>query len=418
MLSYIKRDLEPLLSDYLRWSGGVVIDGPKAVGKTETGKRMSASAAFLDTDLSSRQLALADPQLVLHGPVPRLLDEWQTVPGLWNAVRHEIDLRRDKGQFLLTGSATPSDDETRHTGTGRFSWLRMYPLTMHETADSTGEVSLRALLDGDPPRAAASDTTLLDVVERLIAGGWPASHGLPLREAARYARGYLDQTAKVDIAAAGSPQHDPVKVTALLRSLARTSASEATLHTLAADAGGSAGPLHTDTVSRYLTALRRIFVLEIQEAWAPSLRTRTPLREAPKRHLADTSLACAALRIGSADRLMRDPETLGILFESFVVQQVRAYAALQDAEVRHYRDKAGLEADVIAQRDDGAWAAFEVKLGAGRIDEGARSLLRLASVVDNDVTGPAATLAVIVPTGPSYVRGDGVAVVSLATLGP
>lgn len=418
MAGYLPRDLESTLQDHLRWSGAVVVDGPKAVGKTETAKRIAHSHAFLDTDLGLRQLALADPQLVLEGGTPRLLDEWQTIPGLWNAVRHEIDVRQHKGQFILTGSASPSDNETRHTGTGRFSWLRLYPLTMHETADSSADVSLRSLLNGTAPRSAGSEATLPDIVERLIIGGWPASQGLPLHDAVRYARGYLDQTAKVDIAAADSTRHDPIKVSALLRSLARTSASEATIRTLATDAGGSAGALHTDTVSRYLTALRRIFVLEVQEAWSPSLRTRTPLREAPKRHLADTSLACAALRIGSVDRLLRDPETLGILFESFVVQQLRSYAALQDAEVHHYRDKSGLEVDAIVQREDGAWAAFEVKLGPGRIDEGAGNLRKLAEIVDVQSTGPAASLAVVVPTGPAYVRTDGIAVVPLTTLGP
>ncbi|MBN9611083.1 MAG: hypothetical protein BGO26_13950 [Actinobacteria bacterium 69-20] len=418
MATYLPRSLETPLREHLRWSGAVVVDGPKAVGKTETGTRLASSHAFLDTDLSLRQLALADPLLVLDGAAPRLLDEWQTVPRLWNAVRHEVDRRRDRGQFILTGSATPCDDETRHTGTGRFSWLRLYPLTMFEAGHSTGEVSLRALMDGTAPRAVGPEATLVDVAERLIIGGWPASHDLPLPQAARYAKGYLDQTAKVDIAAADSIKHDPVKIAALLRSLARTSASEATLGTLAADAGGPSGPLHPDTVSRYLTALQRIFVLEIQEAWRPRLRTRTPLRGAPKRHLVDTSLACAALRIGSVGRLMGDPETLGILFESFVVQQLRAYAALQDAEVLHYRDKGGLEVDAIVQRDDGRWAAFEVKLGPGRIDQGAKSLRKLADVVDANATGPAAALAVVVPTGPSYVRKDGIAVVSLAALGP
>lgn len=418
MSEYVERLLEGALAEQLAWSGAVVIDGPKAVGKTETAKRCTRSQALLDTDLALRQLALADPQLVLAGEAPRLLDEWQTVPALWNAVRHEVDRRRAKEQFVLTGSASPSDDVTRHTGTGRFSWLRMYPLTMAETGHASGEVSLRGLLDGVPPRSAAGLGSFSDVVARLIAGGWPASLDLPLVGAARYARGYLDQIARVDVAAAGPVQHDPVKVASLLRSLARTSASEASMRTLAGDAGGAAGPLHPDTVARYLEALQRIFVLEVQEAWGPALRTRTPLRESPKRHLVDSSLACAALRVSSVDRLLKDPETLGILFESFAVQQLRAYAALQGAEVKHLRSKSGLEIDAIIQRDDGVWGAFEIKLGSGRIDEGAGSLKRLLAVVDTDSTGAPAIAAVLVPTGPSYVRPDGIGVVALASLGP
>lgn len=418
MTKYVERALEGVLAEQLSWSGAVVIDGPKAVGKTETARRCTRSHAFLDTDLALRQLALADPQLVLAGETPRLLDEWQTVPALWNSVRHEVDRRQAKGQFVLTGSASPSDDITRHTGTGRFSWLRMYPLTMAETGHASGEVSLRRLLDGEAPRSAEGPGAFSEVVARLISGGWPASLGLPLIGAARYAKGYLDQVARVDVAAAGPVQHDPVKVAALLRSLARTSASEVSMRTLAGDAGGSAGPLHPDTVARYLEALQRIFVLEVQEAWGPALRTRTPLRESPKRHLVDSSLACAAMRISSVDRLLKDPETLGILFESFAVQQLRAYAALQGAEVKHLRTKAGLEIDAVIQRDDGAWGALEIKLGPGRIDEGAESLKRLLAILDADSTGAPTFAAVLVPTGFSYVRPDGIGVVALTSLGP
>jgi predicted AAA+ superfamily ATPase len=289
---------------------------------------------------------------------------------------------------------------------------------MHETGHSTGEVSLRGLVDGVKFRVSGGEAKLPDVVERLIGGGWPVSQGLPLRDATRYARAYLDQTAKVDVVAADGNRHDPVKVAALLRSLARTVASESTIRTLAADAGGSAGPLHPDTVSRYLTALQRIYVLELQEAWGPRLRTRTPLRDAPKRHLVDTSLVCAALRIGAVEQLLQDPETLGCAFESLVVQQLRAWSSLCDAEVKHFRDKTGLEVDAIVQRDDGAWAAFEIKLGPGRIEEGVAVLKKLASVVDQEASGRCGALVVVVPTGPSYVRDDGVAVVSLTTLGP
>lgn len=418
MDGYIPRLLDGALVERLRWTGAVVIDGPKAVGKTETGKRAAGSQVFLDSDSAGRQLALADPRLVLDGQVPRLLDEWQTVPALWNSVRREVDERQLTGQFILTGSASPADDSTRHTGTGRIARLRMHPLTLFETEHSSGEVSLSAVLDGEGPRSAGTDLLLPDLVERIIVGGWPASQRLPLREAARYARGYLDQIARLDVAGLEGVQHDPTKVAALLRSLARTTASEVSVSTLAADAGGDAGPLHRGTVGRYLQALRRVYVLEEQEAWGLSLRTRTALRESPKRHLTDTSLVTAALRISTPERLLRDPETLGLVFESLVVQQLRAYGDLADSEVKHFRAKDGREVDAIVIRDDGAWIAIEIKLGAGLIDDAAASLKRFAAAVDTARSLPPSFLVVVVPTGPSYVRDDGIAVISLTTLGP
>lgn len=417
-MEYIPRLLDATITEHLRWAGAVVVDGPKAVGKTETAKRTSASAVHLDSDAAQRQLALSDPQLVLDGPTPRLLDEWQTVPELWNAVRRAVDERQSKEQFILTGSASPADDDVRHTGTGRFARVRMYPLTLWETGHSTGEVSLAALLEGSGPRGSGRALDLPGVVERIIAGGWPASQELPLREASKYARGYLDQIARLEVAGLNDVRHDPSKISALLRSLARTTASEASITTLGADAGGDEGPLHRGTVGRYLDALRRVYVVEEQEAWDVRLRTRTPLRGAPKRHLTDTSLIAAALRIGSPGMLLRDPETLGFVLESLAVQQLRAYADLADAEVMHFRSKAGDEVDAIVQRADGAWAAFEVKLGAGLIDDAADGLARFAGLIDTTTSEPPSLLAVLVPTGPSYVRKDGVAVVSLTTLGP
>ncbi|MFZ1382090.1 MAG: DUF4143 domain-containing protein [Scrofimicrobium sp.] len=394
----------------------MVIDGPKAVGKTDTATRLTGSQVFLDADLASRSLALADPSLVLEGAVPRLLDEWQVVPSLWNAVRHEVYRRKRPGQFILTGSASPSDDQTRHTGTGRFSWLRIHPLTLTETGHSTGAVSLRHLLSGQGMNVADPGLGIHELIERIISGGWPVSQGFSLKESSKYARAYLDQTARVDVSVPDGPKHDALKVSRLLRSLARNAATEVSIRTLATDAGGSDGPLHADTVSRYLTSLQRIFVLEIQEAWGPGIRTRTPLRESPKRHLADSSLTLAALRIGSADRLLAEPETLGLLFESLVIQQLRAYASLLDAEVVHYRDKSGLECDAILQNRDGDWIAVEVKLGAG-LDAAAHNLKKLRDVVDQKASGELKAMVVLVPTGPSYLRQDGVQVVALSSLG-
>lgn len=418
MAHYIPRLLDPLLLDRLQWAGALVIDGPKAVGKTETGKRAAKSAAYLDSDIAQRQLALADPHLALEGEAPRLLDEWQSVPAIWNAVRRTVDSRQLKGQFILTGSASPADDQTRHTGTGRFVRQRMHPLTLWETGHSTGEISLASLFEGDAPRGVGNEVDLPQLVERTIKGGWPASQDLPLREAHKYARSYLDQIARLDVAGLEGTRHDPTKVAALLRSVARTAASEATMTTLAADAGGDGGPLHRDTVARYLDALRRVFVIEEQEAWDIKLRSRAPLRTAPKRHLTDSSLTTAALGIAAPDRLLRDPETLGFVIESLAVQQLRAYADPVDAEVKHFRSKAGHEVDAIVEQADGSWAAFEIKLGAGLIETAAASLQRFSRSIDTSRSVPPASLAVLIPTGPSYMRDDGIAVISLTTLGP
>ena len=418
MNGYIPRIIDALIERRLQSAGAIVIDGPKASGKTESGRRAANSEVLLDSDLALRQLALADPRLVLDGESPRLLDEWQSVPAIWNAVRREVDARKIPGQFILTGSASPADDVTRHTGTGRFSRIRMRPLTLLESGHSSGEISLGALLEGEGVGAHANETTLTDVVERIISGGWPGSQSLPLANASRYAIDYLDQVARVDVAGNDGVRHDPRKVGALLRSIARTTASETSLATFALDAGGSEGPLHAATVARYLDAIERIFILEVQEAWDVPLRTRTPLRKTPKRHLADTSLVTAALRIASAPQLLNDPETLGLVFESLVFQQLRVFADLIDANVFHFRAKNGLEVDIIVERTDGTWGAIEVKLGAGALDGAAMTLSAFSSSIDTTKSSPPAFLAVIVPTGPSYMRPDGIAVIALTSLAP
>ena len=418
MSRYIPRLLDPVLIERLQSSGALVIDGPKASGKTETGRRLAKSEVLLDSDVEQRQLALADPRLVLRGGVPRLLDEWQSVPDLWNAVRREVDDRRTVGQFILTGSASPADDITRHSGAGRFSRLRMRPLTMVETGHSDAAVSLSSLLDGEPPNAAGSDLILDDLAARMITGGWPGSQGLSMASSFRYAVDYLDQVARLEIAGLDGARHDPRKVFALLRSIARTTASETANATLARDAGGSDGPLHPDTVARYLDALQRAFLVELQEAWDVPLRTRAPLRKAPKRHLVDSSLTTAALRIGDPRRLLDDPATLGLLFESLVFQQLRVFADLAEGGVFHFRSKYGLEVDMIVEKADGSWGAFEVKLGAGLLDQAAKTLRSFALSIDTSRRAGPSVLGVVVPSGPSYVRADGVAVLALTSLGP
>ncbi len=415
---YRPRVADTELAAMLRASGAVVVEGPRACGKTQTAVRATASAARLDVDDAARAAGLLSPDLLLEGARPRLIDEWQLVPAVWNHVRRAVDDAGGlPGQFVLTGSAVPSDDPTRHSGAGRFTRLRMRPMTLAEAGRSSGEVSLAALLAGDAPRTGDSGLDIRDVAGLVAVGGWPALLGRPVDAALVANRGYLDETRRADLARADGVARDPENVGRVLRSLARHVSTQASARSIAADVGGAEGSVDHHTVLAYLAALSRVFVVEDLPAWSPALRSRTPLRAAPTRHFVDPSLAVAALG-ADPDRLLRDVETLGLLFESLVVRDLRVFAQALGATVSHYRDATGLEADAVVERRDGTWAAFEVKLGPGAVDDGARSLLRLAERVDASRHGPPAALVVVTGWGYGYRRPDGVCVVPAGSLGP
>ncbi len=395
-----------------------MVEGPRACGKTETALRASASAVRLDVDDAARAAGLLSPALLLDGSRPRLLDEWQLVPAVWNYVRREVDAAGGRpGQFVLTGSAVPADDATRHSGAGRFGRLRMRPMSLAEAGRSTGEASLAGLLAGVAPRAADPGLDVRDVAELIAVGGWPALLGRPIDAALVILRGYLDETRRTDLVRVDGIARDPENVGRVLRSLARHVATQASARSIAADVGGADGPIDHHTVLAYLAALARVYVVEDLPAWSPALRSRTLLRSAPTRHFVDPSLAVAALG-ADPDRLLRDVETLGLLFESLVVRDLRVFAQALDATVYHYRDATGLEADAIVERRDGTWAAFEVKLGPGAVDGAARSLLRLAERVDLARHGQPTALVVVTGWGYGYRRPDGVCVVPIGALGP
>ncbi len=400
-------------------TGAVVIEGPKACGKTVTGRGMAASEVLLDVDEEARLAVGVDPALVLAGDTPRLIDEWQNEPSIWNHVRRAVDDRGRPGQFILTGSAVPADDVTRHSGAGRLTRLRMRPMSLFETGHATGAIALQALLDGGPPRSPATEYTVRHVAEWIAAGGWPGhlDRGLTPADVRRTNRDYLDEIRRVDVPRVDGARRDPEKIGRLLRSLARNVATQASVATMAADAGGADTPLKTHTAQAYLSALARLMIVEDQPAWTAHLRSRARLRRTPKRHFVDPSLAVSALR-AAPDGLLKDLNLLGLLFESLVVRDLRIYAQANDAEVLHYRDNTGLEVDAIVQAADGRWAAFEIKLGAGRVDEGARNLLKFAGRVDQAVCGAPSSLGVIVATGYGYRRPDGVGIVPVAALGP
>lgn len=412
-MDYRPRVLDATLSASLEAVGAVVLEGPKACGKTETARRASRSEVRVDT-VAARQAFAAAPDLLLEGATPRLLDEWQVEPDLWNYVRHAVDDRGAKGQFILTGSAVPRDDGTRHAGPGRFIHLRMRPMTLSETGHSTGRVSFAAVLGGEHVAAPDPGLTVPDIAERIVVGGWPGHLGLTPAQALRAMRGYIDDVCRVDVQRLDGVRRDPVGVRRLLSSLARNIATPATIEGLTADTNGSDGGFNSDTIRGYLGSLARLMVTEDAPAWQPELRSRARLRAAPIRHLADPSLAAAALN-ASPDRVLREIEWMGFLFEALVVRDLRVYAEVLGGQLFHYRDSNGLEADAIIEMPDGRWAGFEIKLGSSPavVDGAAANLLKLRHLVSG---GEPVALAVITGTGYALTRPDGVLQIPIGTL--
>lgn len=418
MPRYLARTADQEMRDLLRATGCVVIEGVRGCGKTTTAREFSASEVLLDINDDARHLAAADPAEVLRGPTPRLIDEWQLEPRIWNHVRRTVDDRRAVGQFILTGSALPSDDATRHTGMRRIVRLRLRPMSLHESGRSSGAISLGRLLAGEAPAAGDHTIPVGEVAELICRGGWPESVDWPLRRALRANRSQVDDVARADIRTVDGVRRDPQRVRLLLRSLARNVGTAVATSKLIADVGArDNGSMKPHTAADYLDALARIMIVENQPAWATHLRSRAVLRKRPVRHFVDPSLAVAALGTGP-ERLLRDFRFLGLLFESMVVRDLRVYAQAADAEVFHYREGGRLEVDAVVKGRDGRWAAFEVKLGPRAVEEGARNLLRLAERVDPDVVGPPRALGVIVAGGYGHVRPDGVGVIPIAALGP
>ncbi len=417
-MAYWDRVVDHELRDRLMSAGAVVIEGPKAVGKTATARQHAASEVLLDVDDNARRAIALDPALVLSGDVPRLIDEWQVEPAVWNHIRRAVDDRGAPGQFILTGSANPADDITRHSGAGRLVRLRMRPMSLYETGHSIGTVSLSGALEGEGVRSPSPKLSFTALVDRIVTGGWPVNLTKTVPQAQQVIRGYLDEVCRIDIRRVDGVARDPVRVERVLRSLARNVATEVATTTLALDAGGPDGPLKDDTVSGYLDALERLMVIEEQPAWAPHLRSRSILRRSAKRHFVDPSLAAGALR-ATPQRLLADLNLLGLLFESLVVRDLRVYAQAADGRVLHYRDNTGLEIDIIVELADGRWGAFEVKLGGDQaIEQAAETLTRFAQRVDTSISGEPAVLAVITATGFGYMRNDGVGVIPVGALAP
>ena len=414
---YLPRIADKELGDRLDAAGAVLIEGPRACGKTETARRQAASEVLFDIDENARQAMAIDPALVLAGSRPRLIDEWQIEPAVWNHIRRDVDRSHSAGQFILTGSAVPADDITRHTGAGRISRIRLRTMSSFEAGFSTAQVSLSDLMRGRFDGCPRQGTTLAELVVHLSRGGWPGDLNLSDQACLTARIDYLEEVRRVDIVRVDGVSRSPDNVGRVLQSLARNVATPVSGRTIAADAGGGDGPLDEDTVRGYLTALRRLMVYEEQPAWAPRLRSRSVLRRSPKRHFVDPSLAVAALG-ATPSRLLADLGFLGLLFESMVYRDLSIYSRVCDANVYHYRDNTNLEVDALVQNRQGDWCAFEVKLGVGQVDAAAASLLKFRERVDLAAAGEPRMLGVIVSSGYGYVRNDGIAVIPIGALAP
>ncbi len=416
---YLPRIVDDEMRMALRTVPAVVVEGPRACGKTWTARRFAGSAVYLDERASTALASGMDPALILDGDAPRLLDEWQLAPGVWNPMRRACDARGRKGQFILTGSADSPDDVTRHSAAGRIMRVRMRPMSLYESGESGGGVSLGALLDGRECAAEDSGLTLGDVLALACRGGWPQMLDADPVAAAAAAGAYLGEISRTDVSRVDGIDRDPIRVGRLLLSLARNVATEVKRTTLAADtAAPGEPPLERRTVAGYLDALSRLFVLEQVPAWRPHLASRAQARKSPKISLADPSLTAVALGAG-VDSLLRDLSLAGRLFESMVIRDLLVYAQANRCSLSHYRDSHDLEVDLIVEHRDGRWAAVEVKLGgASAVDKGAEALLRLRAKLDPDKTGEPARLLVVTAGGYAYERPDGVCVAPITSLGP
>lgn len=414
---YSPRIVEDELHRKLKASGAVLIKGPKSCGKTETAKQFAQSILEVDRDKRVPAMMATNPNLLLAGNTPRLIDEWQEQPELWNYVRHEVDDRKSKGQFILTGSANPNDSIKLHSGAGRFTIVEMNTMTWQEMGFSNGLFSLSKMLQGAVIDGYGDSVTLDFIIERLIIGGFPTLLKADVESAMDINNAYVDLLAEVDMSRVSDIKRDPQKIRALLRSLSRNTATMVDNSTLEKDIKShERNNLSRPTIIDYLDALSRLMILYEQPAFNPHIRSAASLRKSPKRHLCDVGLAVAALGLDKG-ALLNDLQYTGFLFESLATHELNVYAKANDATLFHYRDSYGLEVDAIAQKRNGDFAAFEIKLGVGYIDEAVESLTKFANTINTAKMDLPKSLNIITGTGMSYRRPDGINVISLAALG-
>lgn len=425
MKAYKRRIFDDILQEELTGAGAVLIEGAKWCGKTTTAEQAAKSVIYMDeTGKMEENISLArlKPDKILSGPPPRLIDEWQLAPMLWDSIRYNVDHADSPGCYILTGSSVPADDsEIRHSGAGRFSWLKMRPMTLWESQESSGEASLARLFAGEDVTGANSACPDLEQLAFLLCrGGWPYACGLKGRVALRRAFAYLDATVKRDISRVDGVSRDEGRARRLMRSYARLQATQSAISVIKADLEtNEALPISVDTVSSYINALKKLFVIEDMPAWCPNLRCKTPVRTGDTRYFVDPSVATAALGLGPDD-LMNDLKTYGLLFETMAVRDLRVYMDALFGSVSHYLDASGLECDTVVHMENGKYGLVEIKLGGKElIEKGAATLKKLAARIDTVKMPDPAFMMVLTATGDyAYRRDDGIVVCPIGCLKP
>ena len=421
-IEYKKRIADELLELQLEAAWYVVIEGAKWCGKTTTALQQAASVIRLDDPKRKDEylrLAQTDVEELLKGETPHLIDEWQKAPEIWDACRHTVDIQGEDGMFILTGSAEPADsDKISHSGTGRVGWVKMRPMTLWESEESSGGISMAKLFTGEFKAALAKEYTLREMCFLICRGGWPKAIGKSERVALKQAYNYVDAIAKKDIKDVDEVNRSEANTRKLLRSYARNQASQASKNTIVADMESFDGQrMDENTISSYIKALTKLFVIEDMEAWNPNLRSKAAIRTSDTRYFVDPSIATAALGIGPAD-LMNDLNTLGLFFETMAVRDLRVYAEANDGQVYHYRDGNGLECDAVIHLRNGHYALVEIKLGGeSLIEEGAKNLLLLEQKIDTEkMYAPSFKMIVTAVGQYAYCREDGIYVVPISCL--
>lgn len=417
---YLPRIADDLLAAKLRQAGAVVIRGPKWCGKTETALKHSKSALFMqdpDQRMSNQMLAESKPSILLRGEKPRLIDEWQEAPQLWDAVRFSVDREREIGLYILTGSATPKE-KPRHSGAGRMSFLDMRTMSLYESRESTGEVSLLALFDAPKDIEGVSNSDVETIAFQVARGGWPSAVTMTDQSAAmETAHNYLTAVAEEDISNVDGVSRNPDHARLVMRSFARCVGSQMAVSSMSKMVNAQGSEMSRPTFSAYLGALRNLSIIEDLNAWEPSLRAKARISRTPKRYFADPSLAAAALG-ASPDTLLKDMPTLGMLYEALCIRDLRVYAQKNHGQVFFYRDNVGLEADAVVVLRDGRWGLVEIKLNQSQADAASDSLRRVANKVDQTIMGAPSFLLVVTADGYAYRRNDGVYVVPIGCLKP
>ncbi|MDR1632759.1 MAG: DUF4143 domain-containing protein [Dysgonamonadaceae bacterium] len=419
-IDYIPRICDKELQEVLLTTGAVLIEGAKWCGKTSTAEHVAKSKLLMqDPDKTKEYQKIADtkPSFLLKGGTPRLLDEWQIAPVLWDAVRFEVDNRQETGQFILTGSAVPADNVTEHTGTGRIARMLMRTMSLYESGESNGSISLMDLFNNTPDMESMSDLSIEQIAFCICRGGFPASIGKPDKTALGMSLKYVEAVINQDISRVDGVEKNPNKVRLLMRSLARNITTMASFQTILNDVEATEESISDKTVYSYYNALRRIFVVEPLPAWSPKLRSKTAIRSSPKHHFVDPAIATSVMRI-NPEALLQDFNYFGFLFEALCTRDVRIYVQANDGDVFHYRDKSGLEADLIVQLRDGRWGAVEVKMGNKEIEEAANHLIALKNKINTDSVREPSFLMVLTGGQFAYQRSDSVYVVPIGCLKP